>query len=94
VFSANNTDIQYLTITGQFYVKSPKETTRNNYLFVEWRGLLSKKAYEGFTNTAIITVGFRKDLALSNTFATAASTVKASATGRKTVTHKRRPSIF
>jgi hypothetical protein len=94
VFSKSSTDIKYLTISGQFFVKSKNENTRNSYLFVEWRGLLSSKSYPGFTNKDIITVGFRKDLALTNTFATAASTTRAASSGRKITTHKKRPSLF
>ena len=90
VFSKSGTDIQYLTLTGQFFVKSENEDTKSNYLFIEWRGLLNKKAYEPFINNTIITIGFRKDLVLTNTFATAV----AAASGRKKIDRKKRPSIF
>lgn len=66
VFSKNATDILYLTLTGQFKIKSNNEAAKENYLFVEWRGLLSKKKYPAFDNIAILTFGFRKNLSLGN----------------------------
>jgi hypothetical protein len=67
-FAQNATDIRYLTISGQFSVKGNSNDI-NNYVFIEWRGLLNKKSYEAFTNNAIITFGLRKDLSLSTIFA-------------------------
>lgn len=69
VFSKRASDIVYLTLSGQFEL-APKEDeeTRSNFLFLEWRGLLSKKRFPGFDNVSMITFGFRKNLALANTF--------------------------
>jgi hypothetical protein len=90
VFSKSSKEIQYLTISGQFYVKGNDEEARSNYLYIEWRGLLNKKAYEPFTNNTIITVGFRKDLKLANTFAAAVST----SDDQKKLKNKKPPAIF
>jgi hypothetical protein len=90
VFSKSSKEIQYLTISGQFYVKSRDEEKRSNYLYIEWRGLLNKKAYEPFTNNTIITIGFRKDLKLTNTFATAV----ADRGNPKKLSDKKPPAIF
>ena len=66
VFSKGTTDISYITISGQFYVKSTEDT--KNFLYIEWRGLSSKKAYPSFTNNSIITIGYRGDLSLTHIF--------------------------
>lgn len=76
VFTKTSTDIQFLTVTGQFYIKPSDEEQKSNYLYIEWRGLLNRKSYSNFTNNSIITLGFRKDILLTNTFPTAVSTRK------------------
>ena len=56
-----------------------------NYVFIEWRGLASKKDYEPFTNNSIITFGMRKDLSLGGAF-------PVSQKGKQR--RKTRPSVF
>lgn len=62
------TDIDYLTVSGQFFIKGKADKETNNCLFLEWRGLLSTKRYAAFTNSAILTVGIRKDMTLTGVF--------------------------
>lgn len=84
IFSRDATDISYLTLTGQFIVKNSGEV--KNYLFLEWRGLLSKKRYAAFTNNTILTFGVRKDLSRTIPFAAAEN--------KKHRYLKSRPSLF
>jgi hypothetical protein len=73
VFGKESTDIDYLTATGQFAIKG-KADNITNYVFVEWRGLLSKKNFSAFTNNTILTIGVRKDLGSVGRSITASST--------------------
>jgi hypothetical protein len=60
-FGPGATDLDYLTVTGQFLLASKNEHT-SNYIYFEWRGLLSDKRFEAFSNQNILTMGFRKDI--------------------------------
>jgi hypothetical protein len=64
IFGDRATDISYVTVTGQFAAKG--KTDAINYIFLEWRALLSKQRYSAFTNNAIITLGVRKTLELGS----------------------------
>lgn len=80
LFGSFATDIDYLTITGQFLIKGKADSDpekKSNILFMEWRGCLSKKRLSSFTNTEIFTIGFRKDFSLTTIFsASTASKVR------------------
>lgn len=65
IFGNTATDITYLTITGQFAMKG-KNNDVTNYIFLEWRSLLSRDRYPAFTNNRIVTLGFRKTLEMSS----------------------------
>ncbi|RYY33772.1 MAG: hypothetical protein EOP46_15475 [Sphingobacteriaceae bacterium] len=64
VFGADKTAITYITVSGQFAVPS-KNGESTNYLFFEWRNLLSKQAYAAFSNNRILTIGVRKTISFS-----------------------------
>jgi hypothetical protein len=64
IFGNTATNIDYITVIGQFRLKGKSEQI-NNYIFMEWRSLLSKKRYPAFTNNAVLTLGIRKTLELS-----------------------------
>ena len=64
VFGNNITDVNYITVTGQFaFAGNTKDIS--NSVFFEWRNLLSRKKFTGFDNSAILTIGLRKTLELS-----------------------------
>lgn len=63
VFSRKTTDISYLTVLAQLALRGKKNAI-TNYIYFEWRGLLSKERYAPFTNNAILTLGLRKTLEL------------------------------
>ena len=64
IFRYENTNITYLMFTGQFSL-SGRNATVTNYIFFEWRGLLSSGNFPGFTNNRIFSIGFRKSFELS-----------------------------
>lgn len=64
VFGDVPTSITYATVTGQFAFKG-KTNEISNYVFFEWRGLLSKHNFSAFTNNRILTLGIRKTLDLT-----------------------------
>lgn len=63
IFTNTATDITYLTVTLQMALRGTKDEV-TNYIYFEWRGLLSKKPYEAFNNNTILTLGLRKTLEL------------------------------
>lgn len=75
VFGNKATDISYITVVGQFAMKGKKEEI-SNYIYFEWRCLLSNNRYANFTNNRILTVGIRKTLELTGGGAFSASNKK------------------
>jgi hypothetical protein len=63
LLKSKTTDIQYLTITLDTYLKRSDPT--NSILFAEWRGLVGEN-FKGLPNTKILTIGFRKEFSLDN----------------------------
>ena len=72
IFGMATTDIDYLTVTGQFALTG-KATGITNYVFFEWRGLLSKERFSAFTNNTILTLGIRKTLEIGGSSASFAA---------------------
>jgi hypothetical protein len=64
-FGKTATDITYITVNGQFGLRGKSDEV-TNYVFIEWRNLMNKNHYEGFTNTRFYTVGIRKTFSLSS----------------------------
>ncbi|MBS1605344.1 MAG: hypothetical protein JST42_21950 [Bacteroidetes bacterium] len=85
-FGTAATDIDYITVIGQFSFKG-KKTGASNYIFFEWRNLLSRKHYEGLPNSAILTLGLRKTLELTGGGVFAAAANKKPAGGRRRAVH-------
>ncbi|MDB5089720.1 MAG: hypothetical protein JWR09_3714 [Mucilaginibacter sp.] len=73
VFGAVPSDITYATVVVQAAFAG-KSGDISNYIFFEWRGLLSKKNYSTFDNNRILTLGLRKTLDLTGGGAFAAGT--------------------
>lgn len=67
VFTNKATDISYITVLAQMALHAESEKG-TNYIFFEWRSLLSKKHYADFTNIAILTFGIRKTFEMSAIF--------------------------
>ena len=65
IFGAGATDIKYITVTGQFALKGKNEEILN-YIFLEWRSLLFKNLFPGFSNNTILTMGLRKNLSITS----------------------------
>jgi hypothetical protein len=61
IFSTNSTDMDYITVLAQLGLRG-KDAEVTNYVYFEWRGLLSKERYTAFSNNAILTLGLRKTL--------------------------------
>lgn len=62
-FGVAATDIDYIMVGGQFALHGTTDAI-TNYIFFEWRSLLSKKRYDSFDNVAMLTLGIRKTLEL------------------------------
>lgn len=80
-FGGSATDITYLTVAGQFALKG-KSNEITNYIFMEWRGLLSKEPYAAFTNNRILTIGLRKTLEISGGIFSASDRQRRGSRGR------------
>ncbi|MCX6316239.1 MAG: hypothetical protein NTW29_03040 [Bacteroidetes bacterium] len=93
IFSKEATDISYITAIGQFGLKG-KEETVTNYVYFEWRSLLSKKSYPGFTNTSILTIGIRKTLELNSGRSSIASAADNGTPPSPKVTRRRVHTLF
>jgi hypothetical protein len=63
IFTQSATDISYITVGLQMALRG-KDAAIANYVYFEWRSLLSKDKYPGFNNNAILTLGLRKTLEL------------------------------
>lgn len=86
IFGNIATDISYLTVTGHFGVPG-KNSEITNYLFMEWRGLLSRDRYAPFTNNRILTIGIKKTLELRGNGISGASTDGQSGSGGYKLRH-------
>ncbi len=84
VFGNSSTDITYLTVTMQAAIRGKKgEVT--NYVYIEWRNLLSKDHYSAFDNNRFFTIGIRKTLELGNGGPFAAKSGSRSGAGKHVV---------
>jgi hypothetical protein len=63
VFGKDATDLGYITATLQAQVNNA-DAKSPTYLYVEWRSVANKDSYQGYDNSKIITMGFRKDMSL------------------------------
>jgi len=64
VFGPMPSDITYATVVVQAAFAGSTSGV-SNYIFFEWRGLLSKTNYPAFNNNRILTLGLRKTLDLT-----------------------------
>lgn len=69
-FRKETTKISYLTIVLETFLGDPNKAGvnagNNSILYLEWRCVTNKGDYSIFPNKQILTIGFRKDLNLSN----------------------------
>lgn len=68
LFNTQKTNISYITVTLETMLNNPQSSGKSgsSILFLEWRCLTNKGSFSGLPNAQILTIGFRKDLNLSN----------------------------